>query len=246
MIALAASQFASSDAMLDKLRFWQMPSQGDYISHLATTGILQSAILLACGLVYLLYGWKVFKILVIVNAAIIGGFVGAMLGAAHAQSGGGPAIQWAWVGGVGGAALLAVAAWPLMKYAVSLMGGLAGSLLGYGCWRYIAELAGSGADVHRHAWAGALIGLVTLGLLAFIIFRLTVMIFTSFQGSLLTVSGILGVLMQFDSPKTYLVKALDGNILALPLLLIVPALIGLAFQCITNRKKSSASGGESG
>ena len=217
----------------------QIPTQAEFLDYLESlgnnsVGNIQAVLLLVCGLVYLLYGWKIFKVLVVVNAAILGTLVGTKAGA-MLQGENMPLF-----GGIAGAVLLAVLAWPLMKYAVSLMGGLAGSFFGYGSWHYIAN-AMQAKDASQYAWVGALIGLIVLGMLAFIIFRVTIVLFTSIQGSFLTVAGSLALLMLAGSLKTPLRNALEGNLHLLPILIVVPAVIGVCFQhTITDKKKPKA------
>lgn len=214
-----------------------IPSQDEYLQQLMNIGSLQAFALAACGVVYLVYGWKIFKLLVIANAATLGVLLGYRLGM-MAQGQNTPIIA-----GIAGGLLLAALAWPLMKYAISLMGGLAGSFLGYSVWHYVANILNR-PEINEHAWAGALIGLITLGLLAFVIFRIVVMIFTSFQGSLMCVSGALALLLKSEQVSQDIRNALAKDSHLLPILIAVPAVIGLALQqaacsAKTGKKKSA-------
>jgi len=155
--------------LLGKLFSGEMPSRIEFVNTLANLDPLQAVLILAAGLFYLLQGWKVFKILVVANAAVLGGAAGWFLGKALDGQ------NMSLFGGIAGALLLAVVAWPLMKYAVSLMGMLVGGLLGYSLWGYVAQAAGQ-TTLAEYAWAGAIIGLIGLGMLAFVVFQLTVMI----------------------------------------------------------------------
>lgn len=236
----------SLDPFLEALRTFKLPSQEQYLQLVQALGILYAVLLLAFGVVYMLYGWKIFKVLVVVNAAVLGAMLGAWIGGALQGPPPDPAQAQAQVQAHGGnmplfgaiaiSLLLAVLALPLMKYAVSLMGGLAGSLLGYSVWHYVAKAAGAEA-VYTYAPVGALVGLITMGLLAFLIFRVVIIIFTSFQGSLLTVTGLLGLLMVFDRSREYMLSSMNHNHFMLPLMILVPALIGLAFQHTGPSKK---------
>lgn len=214
---------------LNKLHQWQMPSQNEFVSYLTNLGTVQSVILLACGLVYLLYGWKVFRVLVMVNAALLGAALGSKLGMTL-QGQNMPLFC-----GLAGAVVLGAMSWPLMKYAVCLMGGLAGAFLGFAVWNSITKAAGATA-INNYAWVGALLGLIVMGLLAFIVFRVTIVIFTALQGSLLTVSGLVALLMLSDSLKGNILRALNDNPHLLPLLVFVPAIIGIVFQMTTSDK----------
>jgi len=226
-------------SFLDDLASLDIPSQEQFVRTLTQLNVLQSILLLAVGLLCLLQGWKVFKIIVIVNAAVLGTILGSHLGGLLRGE------NMPIFGGIGGALLFGVLAWPLMKYAVSIMGGLAGSLLGYGVWHYVANALGKPGLV-QYSWAGALIGLITLGLLAFIVFRLVVTVFTAFQGSVLTVSGLLALLLMYQPITEKLERALIDNTHLVPLLIAVPAVIGFAFQETSSRKKRKKKSGGGG
>lgn len=217
--------------LIEKLASFEMPSQSDYVNSLDTMHAGLAIVLLVCGLIYLLHGWKTFKLLVIVNAGVLGGFLGNQFG----QILRGPNMPL--FGGIAGALLFAVLAWPLMKFGVGLMGGLAGGFLGYGVWNYVAGVVGK-SGLKENAWAGAVIGLIALGLLAFLVFRLVVMVFTSVQGSLMAVSGICAMLMNIDPLQAKLYAALSSNAHLLMLLIGVPALIGFACQYTAMAKKA--------
>ena len=219
-----ASELPTAD-IVEKLRNLQVPSQEEFVNTLTTIDAVPAMLMLLFGLVSLLLGWKIFKGLVIANATCIGGLLGAELGKMVETSNG---TMWLF-GMVAGGLLMAVLAWPMMKYAVSAMGGLAGSFLGYGVWHYVANMTGR-ADLLDHAWVGALIGLIKLGLLAFIMFRLVVMTFTAFEGALLTVAGALALLLKYEPIAEDVKTALHNNVHMLPLLVILPAVVGFALQ----------------
>jgi len=206
-------------------RVWQFdpPSQGEYVDSLMTMDVALALVLLVCGLVYLLQGWKVFKMLVIINAGILGAMVGGELGRNLTVQHG------AVFSAVAGSVLLAVLAWPLMKAAVSLMGGLAGAFVGYGMWSYAARLIGR-PGLADYTWVGALLGLIALGLLAFIVFKAVIMVFTSLQGSVMTVSGLVAILCRLGPVREALYEPLRSNAHLLLLLIALPATIGLVFQ----------------
>jgi len=215
-----------------------IPSQGQILDSLidltqSNYGAVLAMLLFACGLVYMLQGWKIFKILVIANAAVLGAMLGAHIGGfLRGQD------TWLYTG-IAGGLLLAVLAGPLMKYAVSLMGGLAGSFVGYSLWHYVTRTVDRG-DLAPYGWVGALIGLVTLGLLAFVILKAVVTVITSIQGSVMTVSGVVALLMKHPSLRESLEYPLRQNTHLVALLVGVPAVIGVAFQYSGVAKKAAA------
>ena len=56
------------------------PGQGDLLSWCESMATGTRLLLLLGGMVYLLYGYTVFKPLITINAAIIGGYIGALIG----------------------------------------------------------------------------------------------------------------------------------------------------------------------
>jgi preprotein translocase subunit Sss1 len=226
-------------AFLGKLKSFQIPNQDEFIKFMAdpeALGVIQAILLLAFGLVYLLQGWKMFKVLVVINATILGAFVGAYLGARlH-----GPNMPI--FCGVAGGLLLGALSWPLMKFAISVMGGLMGSFLGFVLWKYVAE-ALKRPSLNEYAWAGALIGLILLGMLAFVIFRFTVEVLTSFQGSMMAVTGAVSILFRFEGTRVRFQQVLNEHTHLLPILIGVPAIIGVVIQHASGKGKKKPEGG---
>jgi hypothetical protein len=88
-------------------------------------------------------------------------------------------------------------------------------------------------------WVGALIGLLVCGMLAFILFKLSVVLFTSVSGATIALFGALSLLLQIPAWRSDIIQSLHDNAMVLPLLVVVPAIIGLIFQ----QSQSSSSGG---
>jgi hypothetical protein len=192
----------------------QFPHQADLLEWCRAMGPGSAVILVFAGIIYLMFGFKVFKFLVMLNAAVFGAYLGAILGK-HGDA----ALGGALIGGVVAAAI----AWPTMRFAVAAMGGTFGAVLGASLWR-TANL-----DPNM-AWAGAVVGLATLGLLSFILFRGSVMMFTSLQGASMLVFGILGLIFKYPEAAQTVADKITLKPLILPAAVLVPALIGLVFQ----------------
>jgi len=213
------------DEILDMFK-----SQKNFIDGLTELHIVAAILFTIAGIVYIFYGWKIFKALVIINAAILGAVGGSHLGALIQKPN--RVIYMAVAGGL----ICATLAWPTMKFAVSIMGALAGSVLGYGVWKYVVH-ALSKPELTAHAWAGALIGLVVLGMLAFVLFRVAIIAWTSFQGSMMCVMGILALLLKYEYVADGINDALTSNLHLLPLLIAVPTGFGFIFQDAALLKK---------
>ncbi len=191
---------------------------------LEQVGWVVASIFIVVGVLCLLQGYKLYKWVVILAALVVGVAVGYRLGQ-HIQA---EAIAAGCVG-----VLLAVVAWPAMKYAVAVCGGLAGAFLGANAWTAFAHHLAANGNASLPAdeyWAGALIGLVLFGLLSFILFELSVVVFTSVSGALLAMMGIVALLLQVPAWRTSIGGAIEANPLVMPLLVVVPAAVGLVLQ----------------
>ncbi len=190
------------------------PAQGDLLTWAQNMGALTAAFLVLAGMIYLMFGVYAYRALVTVNAAVAGAWIGALLGKMA-----GNATAGAMVGGFAAAAMT----WPTMKYAVAIMGGLFGALLGASVWR------ACGLEPN-YAWAGGMMALIFFGMLSFLLFRGSIMMYTSLQGSVMLVFGLLGLIYKYQE----LAPRVNDNLLQrqflLPLFIFVPATLGLIFQ----------------
>jgi len=194
--------------------------------HLQSMSVIWAVVFLTAGLVCILNGYKFYKPVTVVLALLIGASVGWALGQRI------QAESYITAGCLG--ALLAAACLPLMKYAVSIMGGLSGSFIGANAWTAVGRLMAEGSGKVNNAadtcWIGALIGLVVFGMLAFILFKLSVVLFTSVSGSTLAVLGAMALLLQVPQWQSSVTRSMSSHTIVLPLLVLVPAVIGLILQ----------------
>jgi hypothetical protein len=202
-------------ALIDVPDHW--PGQLDLVNWCGHMGPALAALLIVAGIVYLLWGFKIFKTLMIINAIAVGALIGAVIGDKL-----GAVVPVAVVGAVLGAAVT----WPTMKYAVAVQGAAFGTVLGATIWHSI------GLDP-KFAWSGAAIGLVTCGLLCFIIFRACVVMFTSFQGSVMLILGLLGLIMKYEDASPHVGRYLTLKPFLLPLCIFIPTVIGMMYQQAT-------------
>jgi len=203
---------AASPFVLSFPTHW--PAQTDLLDSCRTMTPGTAAILVVMGIVYLLFGWYMFKALVTLNAAILGAWIGACLGE-HTND----AIAGAFIGGFTAAAIT----WPLMKWAVAVMGGIFGALLGVSIWR----TAGLHPDF---GWAGGMMGLIFFGMLSFIIFRGSVIMYTALQGGVMLIFGALGLIYKYPSMATAISDGMAAKPYFLPAAIFIPAIFGLVYQ----------------
>lgn len=215
--------------IFDGLLHLNMPTREEFITCLETFSTLHAAAIVAIGIWYLFYGHKYFKAMVVINGAGAGALIGMYVGKTFMSGSSNTPLLIA----LGGAVLLGAVAWPMLKYAVGIMGALAGGLIGYAGWNLVATAVGNDA-LRQHAWTGGVIGMVVVGMIAFVVFRASVMIFTGLQGAIMTVGGIISLLLANSAMSESIRPVLVGNDLLLIILLGVPAAVGFAAQYATD------------
>ena len=184
--------------------------------HVTTLDLVEALTFIAFGTVWLFYGWRIFKILV----TICFGLLGLVLGIwANQQLIDGNSF---WLGLIC-AVFFAVLSIPFMRWGVSILGALSGTILTAGAWMALGL-------PKEYVWAGGLIGLIAGGMISFIIFKIAVILFTSLGGSVLMAVGALAILchhlMSQEEFKTFVVQ----NVWFLPAIVLVPMAVGVFLQ----------------
>jgi hypothetical protein len=195
----------------------------DLVSHLQSLSVVWAMVFLIVGLLVMLNGYKFYKWATVGLALLIGLFAGYQMG---------KQVNAEYIVGGCLAVLLGVCCFPLMKYAVAAMGGLAGAFIGANAWTALAHI-GKGANAAAIAdnyWVGALVGLIICGMLAFVLFKLSIILFTSVGGATLAAIGGLGLLLSFQVTSQAVADSVSAHAITIPLLVFVPALIALILQ----------------
>ena len=183
---------------------------------ITSLGLIEALTFISFGVVCLFYGWRVFKILVTISFALIGLFVGLYLNKTLI---GGNAV---WLGIIC-MVLFAVFSIPFMRWGVSILGAAAGGILAGGVW-YAFKL------LEQYIWAGALVGIIAGGMISFIIFKIAVMLFTSFGGSVLVVVGVLAIMYDYMATTVDVKQLIYTQKWFLPIALLVPMAVGVFCQ----------------
>ena len=177
---------------------------------------LEAFVFISFGAVWLFYGWRVFKILVVITFALLGLALGSAISSRIVG------LNNQMTGGVIGMLALAILSVPLMRWAVSILGALAGAIFTASIW--YATLG------EEFIWAGGLIGMVAGGMISFIVFRIAVILFSSMGGGALVVAGSLALLHEHFGADIGLEQIMTGQKWVLPVALMVPLLVGLIAQ----------------
>lgn len=190
------------------------PAQMDLLQWIQDIPPFAAAFLLMFGIIYLLYGVGWYKWLVTLNAAILGALLGYRIGRM---------MEGQLVGAFLGAFTAGALTLPTMKWAVVIMGGVVGALLGASIWQSVGLES-------RFAWAGALSGLIFFGMLSFILFRGSIIMFMALQGSVMTIFGLLGLIFKSTAVSPQIIQHLGAKPFILPAAIFIPALFGLIYQ----------------
>ncbi len=221
--------FSRGDALADPVHL---------LDGLQSLGLVWAVVFITVGLLCMFNGYRWYKFATVTTALFLGLFSGYWLG----EKLGAPFVVAGCLG-----ALLFVVAFPLMKYMVAGLGGLAGAFLGANLWAGVARTAeklaqdraiseGVAGTIEQtflnpnDYWVGALIGLIVCGMLAFILWKLSIVLYTSVSGSTLAVIGVLALLLSVDAWRPTIQEGLQASYLVVPLLVFVPAAIGLILQ----------------
>ena len=186
-------------------------------NQITSLSLLEALTFISFGVVCLFYGWRVFKVLVVINFALLG----MILGMAITEKIDGLNNQFA--GGVVGMVILAVLSVPLMRWAICILGAAAGGILTSGIW-YACGLT------ERYIWAGGLVGVVAGGMISFIIFKAAVILFSSLWGSGLVVIGSLALLYLYPKTSVKVEELVFSLKWFLPVVLSAPTAIGFVLQ----------------
>jgi len=192
---------------------------------------LHAIVAISFGVVYLLYGWRIFKVLAVICFGMLGLFLGMWAGGRLNNE------MW---GGVIGLLVLAFISIPMMKYCIGILGAVAGGTMTGAIW-YALNLD------QGYIWAGIIVGVVAGGMISFIVFRAAVMLFTSLGGSGLIVAGILALLYQYEiinsgdggEGTTYIQQLVMEKQWFLPVAILTPTLIGMYAQHRLIKESSS-------
>lgn len=208
------------------------------VEQLRALSVVWAVVFIIVGVLCLFNGYKFYRAATVLIALFIGLFSGYYLG----QKIEAPFIVAGCLG-----VLLAVTAFPFMKYAVALLGGLAGAFIGANLWAgfaYALNKAAHASIPPDAYWIGALIGLIICGMLAFVLFKLSIVLFTSVSGATIAVLGALALLLSFEPWRDAVAAGVTANQVVVPLLVAVPALIGLILQEAWDGTGDAAGGGK--
>lgn len=176
--------------------------------------------LIVTGLALMLFGWRLWKVAVILSFGVIGTIAGAMLLGPIEN-------QMLYAVGIGAVCGLA-SAWPV-KYSVSALGGILGAGVANG---YLERFGMSGATL----WGGTGAALVGCTAISLINRRHVVILVTAFIGAVLLLSGLTTWLMSIPSIFGTFKSMAAWSAIVLPFLVLVPTVMSCFYQIAEVRR----------
>ena len=204
------------------------PAQGELLNWSQQIGPALAALMVLMGVVYLLFGVNIFKGLMILNAAVIGALLGAVIGD---KTGGTLPLS------ITCGFVFAALTWPMMRGAVVITGALCGAAIGVSMWRTFNLEP-------NFAWAGSGMGIIFFGLLTFILFRGCVMTYMSLQGAAMLIFGLLALIFKYDGLTPQVSHWFKLKPFLLPMMVFIPTVLGVMFQHHNGAATPAAPGGK--
>lgn len=190
-------------------------SPQDWLMFLKESDRLIGFPLVVCGAALMLFGWRLWKICVLLAY----GGIGAALATEFGQCAG--EYQWTLV--IGSAIVLAGVSFCFVRHAVALLGGLIG---GAAVMLFLSDLRFHGAVL----WLCSTVGVIAALGYALINRRLVVIFVTAILGAVLLISGLAVFVMLAPELFGTLVSMAAGSVIVLPFILLVPTVMSCFFQ----------------
>jgi hypothetical protein len=208
-----------------------------HLTAIADLQYLECGIIFLAGLVYMIWGWKIFKPLVILNIALVGGALGGSAALWLKQE-----PYW-WVGAIIGAVVFAVLAWPLFRACLALIGMAFGSMVGYAFYTELIVFMNR-PDLAQYPWLGAVAGFIIFGVIAIGFVKPAIVLLTSLQGAMMILAASIGLMCKSASMRPQLLDRLCEAPWVAQAAVAVVTLIAITIQVTQSQHaKSAAEGG---
>lgn len=204
-----------------------LPTLVDLVALVERRELVLGLVLLGAGLVFMLLGCRLVKVLIAVSFAGIGLLIGLNLPLASPLP-----LLCGLAGGVG----LAVASTFIAKISLAVLGG------GWAGYVVMVVLAQGGVSDNAALFAGAVLFLL-IGSLAFVLFEQIVAFVTSLEGALLFTGGLVVFLSHSARAWPHIRSMLTESPLFGPFLVLAGTVTGFYLQLTDVRKKQTGASG---
>ncbi len=197
-----------------------MTSLNDWLVLLKESSSAAGFPLVVAGLGLMLFGWRMWKLCVMLSFGVIGAAIAATIV--------GPCDdQWLYAI-AGGAALGLLSYWPV-HYALAILGGLLCASI------VMFSLSNAGLSGPPLLIAGA-VALIGGTAFAFLNRQYVVIMVTAFQGAILLISGLTAWIMSLPTYYGDLRMMATGSVIVLPFALLVPTVMSAFYQAAEVRR----------
>jgi hypothetical protein len=202
-----------ADELLEEADLLSRPQE--LLDRLTEMPAVFGVIVMLVGIVCILQGYRWHRWIVVVLALMLGLAVGELVSDQVGRSS---------VVAIAMGLLFAAVASPMLRFTVAIFAGLAGAFLGANLW---SILQGTEAG---EPWPGAAMGFILLALSSFLIFRISIILFTSLGGAAMFVIGGIASLLHIEAVQAAVREHLAQHQLIVPLLVGVTAVLGFVLQ----------------
>ena len=172
------------------------------------------------GLALMIFGWRLWKLCVVVSFGLIGAIAGSYLGDPNSTA--------SWYAGIG-AILLAALSYRPARHAITLLGGLVGAGV-------VANVLSSAGLSGTLLWLGTTLGFMGCFGLSFLNRAYVVILVTSFLGAALLISGLTAAAMTSSGLYSSLRNVASSSAFIVPFLVVVPTVMSCFLQASEVRR----------
>jgi hypothetical protein len=170
--------------------------------------------LILCGVALMTFGWRLWKVCVVVSFGVIGAGIGSRFGQADGMA------NWY---AIGGGLLLGALSYRPAHHAIAVLGGLVGAAI-------IAALLSGAGQNGPLLWLGSSFGFIVGSGMAFLHRSYVVVFVTSILGAALLVSGLTAAVMTSAQLYNSLRHITSSSSIIVPFLIIVPTVMSCFIQ----------------
>jgi len=182
-------------------------------------------LVLGCGILFLVYGKMIFHLAIILNAAVMAGYIGWALGAEMGRP---------YLFAIGFALLFGILAWPLLHIAVAFFAGMVGMTIFIQVVLFWPKLIDATPIL-------AAIGFIAFAIIGWFLLIPAVILFTSLEGATMVTLASLAIVNQLAGSNVNIRWLVFGKSGLITLIIFVLTVIGIIYQLKFSDSKSLSS-----
>jgi hypothetical protein len=198
----------------------------ELFQQLQQVGGLVGIPLLLAGIMLAGVGWRIWKVAVVLNFALIGGILGNNIS---------PWEEQRWLFALACGVIVGCASFPIANYAVSALGGLVGAGITF-------TMATAATTNDMLIWVVAGIALLVCCGLSFLYLRQVIILVTSFEGGVLLLAAAVAIFAEMPGLFGFFRRIAVESAIFVPFLLLVPTVIGSLLQMAEVNRRGSGVG----